>query len=160
MSGQKDVLHEIFNEALFNIPEEPQNTPSKRKRIDFSRFKGEASHLRETEVSQEEMQFMFIRSFSRGSDELFSEGTCTQVCHASDSKSKCLLELLNESTLEIYLKGEGEFDQLFASINFDTLTASLQYEHIPENRQISYRCHKLASRWVPTTSSSSTKSGG
>jgi hypothetical protein len=48
MSGQKDVPSLIEGDSLFAIPEEP-STIAKRKRIDFSRFKGEG--MRETVIS-------------------------------------------------------------------------------------------------------------
>lgn len=33
--------------------------------------------------------------------------------------------MINESTLEIYTSGDGTFNALFASINFDTVSARI-----------------------------------
>lgn len=99
MSGQKDVPH-LEHEPLFNIPEEPPSTPAKRKRIDFSRFKGEAGiELRETVITDEDMQFMFVRSLTRDGKEIVPGGGCSGPCGEGEGRVKCLLELLNESSL-------------------------------------------------------------
>lgn len=88
MSGQKDVPSQIEGDSLFAIPEEPSTLP-KRKRIDFSRFKGEI--MRETIISAEDMQYMYVHSLSRGGKELFAENGCTGGCHERDGRAKCLL---------------------------------------------------------------------
>lgn len=60
----------------------------------------------------------------------------------SGGKQRCQLKMQNESTLEIYIASESgrktQFDNLFLSVNFDTVEVDLEYEFILNDKQIAY----------------------
>jgi hypothetical protein len=88
-------------------------------------------------INEEDMRYMNLSSFTNENQELARETNCIMLCGDNVAKSKCLLEMLNESTLEIYTLGEGGlFNCLIVSINFDTVTAEIEFNEIPANREI------------------------
>lgn len=59
------------------------------------------------------------------------------MCASLEGNGKCRLELINESILEVFLPNkEGAFDLLLLALNFDTITAKIHFDEVPENNEI------------------------
>lgn len=62
---------------------------------------------------------------SDGKDHMQQDG-CSLCGQDMDSR-RCMIELANESTMNIYRKDQqGEFTKLFFSLNFDTVTVEIE----------------------------------